>query len=170
MRFPAPKPADGHLKTTLSTEHHEELDELFDNLNLAESTPRTSLRELLLSEGEDRFEQLKNVLSERLEEGFGEAVFELGYENNGDSMKLTLDEWELAQKRLREAAKEIHAECDILLTKNVGGDKEAPSNIEKPGKDRSSSGKMLIRQSPTNIEDVIETRIAVVGNGELLCR
>jgi hypothetical protein len=53
-----------------------------------------------------------------------------------------------------------------LITKNVGGDKEAASTATNPSKDKSCSGKVLIRQTPAKIEDVIETRIAVVGNGE----
>jgi GTPase len=38
--------------------------------------------------------KLVNVLEARLEEGHGEMVFEVGFENNGDSMALTKDEWD----------------------------------------------------------------------------
>jgi Iap family predicted aminopeptidase len=52
------------------------------------------------------------------------------------------------------------------LTKNVGGEVEAESTTNKPDKAGECSGKILIRRVPTNVEDVIETRIAVVGNGK----
>jgi hypothetical protein len=81
-------------------------------------------------------------------------------------MNLTLDEWHKAYERLEHAAKDVRADCDLLLTKNVGGDKEAASTAGKTGKDKSCSGKILIRRVPPRIEDVIETRIAVVGNGK----
>jgi hypothetical protein len=155
----APAPAPEH--------HHEELDELFDNLDLADSAPRISLRELVLGTDDDTLQKLQDVLAQRIAEGFGEAVFELGYENNGDSMKLSLEEWDVAYKRLVEAAKRIRADCDLLLTKNVGGDKEEAASTGKPGKERACSAKVLIRQSPAKMEDIIETRIAVVGNGKL---
>lgn len=82
-------------------------------------------------------------------------------------MHFSKDEWNTAHARLVAAAKLIRADCELLLTKNVGGEKEATSTIAKPGKDASCSGKVLIRQVPAQIEKVIETRIAVVGNGKL---
>jgi hypothetical protein len=104
-------------------------------------------------------------------EGHGEAVFELGFENNGDSMQLTVDEWQPAHDRLVAAAKNLKADCELLITKYVGGDKEAKSTKEKTAKAGSGcSGKVLVRSVPSLPEDVIETRIAVVGNGELRLR
>ncbi|CAF3438472.1 unnamed protein product [Fusarium graminearum] len=154
--------------TDANTEHHEELDELFDNLDLADSAPRVPLKQLLLESGEDEddenLKQLENLVSDRLDEGFGECVFEIGYESHGESMNLTLDQWNHAYKTLQRAAKRVRADCDLLLTKNVGGDVEAASTSAGPVKDKSCSGKVLIRQTPSTIEDVIETRIAVVGN------
>lgn len=93
-------------------------------------------------------------------------MFELGFENSGDSMQLGLEEWNTAYARLAEAAKGAHADCQLLLTKHVGGDKEAPSTANSQEKVKHCSGKVLVRQTPQNIEDVIETRIAVVGNGK----
>lgn len=88
-------------------------------------------------------------------------MFEIGFENNGESMNLTKDEWDTALSRLNEAAAKERAECRILLTKNVGGDAEAETVNDK---EKDCSGKILIRQNPLTVEDVIETRIAVVGN------
>lgn len=124
------------------------------------------LKELLLGSDEKALEQLQKVVADRIAEGFGETVFELGYENNGASMGLVVDEWNTAYTRLEEASKRIRANCQLLITKNVGGEKEAPSTATQPSKVKGCSGKVLIRQIPKRIEDVIETRIAVVGNGE----
>ncbi|CAH0036515.1 unnamed protein product [Clonostachys solani] len=163
FRYPASHPA-AKEKSTEDAQHHEELDELFDNLDLDDSAPQVPLKELLLSSDDDSLKKLEDVITDRITEGFGETVFEVGFENNGDSMQLTPEEWDQAYKRLVEGAKRIRADCELLITKNVGGDKEAASTTAKPSKDKSCSGKILIRQIPSKTEDVIETRIAVVGN------
>ncbi|KAK1690006.1 elongation factor Tu GTP binding domain-containing protein [Colletotrichum godetiae] len=162
LRYPSAKPADVSKVTETPEHQHAELDELFDNLDLAEPTPSVRLKDLLLGTDDDTLQKLEGVLQERILEGHGEAVFELGFENNGESMGLSMDQWTAAYARLQEAAKSIRADCRTLITKNVGGDVEAPS--AQSGKDSHCSGKIMIRQTPTTVEDVIETRIAVVGN------
>jgi GTPase len=147
------------------TEHHEELDELFETLDLEDSAPRVPLKQLLLATDDASIQKLEKVVVERLAEGFGEAVFELGFEDSGEPMDLKIEEWNQAYRSLDEAAHRIRANCQLLMTKNVGGDVEAPSVAENPGKSKGCSGKVLVRQQPGVIEDVIETRIAVVGNG-----
>ncbi|KAF4831275.1 GTP-binding protein 1 [Colletotrichum tropicale] len=171
LRYPsAAKSTDAKAATAAAagTEHqHAELDELFDTLDLADAAgPGVRLKDLLLAaDGDNDDESLKkleDILSERITEGHGETVFELGFENNGDSMALSLEQWNAAYTRVQDAAKRIRAHCQLLITKNVGGDVEAPS--AKSGKDSHCSGKIMIRQTPATVEDVIETRIAVVGN------
>lgn len=148
-----------------SEHHHAELDELFDSLDLEESSaPVTRLRDLLLGTDDDTLHKLQDLLTARMDEGHGETVFELGFENNNDSLGLTLDEWNAAYKRLQDAAKLLHADCQVLVTRNVGGDVEAPSAAK--GKDKDCTGKIMIRRKPETVEEVIETRIAVVGNGK----
>lgn len=125
------------------------------------------MRDLLLAPPEDEtaLNKLTEVIEERLLEGHGEAVLDLGFENNGDSMRLTREEWDFSLARLAGAAKKFRAECDVLLTKGVGGKAEAESTAN--GKDaKDCTGKILIRQTPDTVESVIETRIAVVGNGK----
>lgn len=166
MKNPAEASASKATEADGSSEHHEELEELFDNLDLDESAPQVSLRDLLLHGDPESLQKLETLVSARLLEGYGETVFELGYDNSGESMQLTLDEWNSARSRLDEAAQRIRASCQLLITKNVGGDEEAASTATNPSKEKGCSGKILIRQTPNHIEDVIETRIAVVGNGE----
>ncbi|XXH04552.1 hypothetical protein Hte_010969 [Hypoxylon texense] len=167
LRYPSSKPATGAATTKSDpVEHHEELD-ILDSLNLGDSEPSVPLRELLLAPADDATarQKLADHIAERLLEGHREAVFDLGFENNGESMRFTLDEWNIALDRLKQTAKTIHADCDVLLTKNVGGEAEAESTASgNQTKGTDCTGKILIRQTPSNIEDVIETRIAVVGN------
>ena len=115
-----------------------------------------------MSQREEDLTKLLNILELRVDEGHGETIFEVGFENNGDNMALTREEWELSIKRLKLAASKLRADCQVLLTKNVGGDAEAESSATS--KEKDCSGKILIRQHPATVEEVIETRIAVVGN------
>ncbi|KAK3952234.1 GTP-binding protein 1 [Pseudoneurospora amorphoporcata] len=142
-------------------EHHAELDDILDSLNLSEPGPRIRLRDLLLSAPNDdgSLQRLADIVSERLDEGHGESVFDIGFENHGESMKLTKDDWEVAYKRLSQAAAKIGADCQLLLTKNLGGHLDGT-----PTRDGDVSGKVMIRRRPSAAEEVIETRIAVVGN------
>lgn len=38
--------------------------------------------------------ELKNIASNRLDEELGECVFEIEYDNHGNSMNLALDQWD----------------------------------------------------------------------------
>ncbi|KUJ10132.1 P-loop containing nucleoside triphosphate hydrolase protein, partial [Mollisia scopiformis] len=156
LRYPS---AAGTANPAL--EDHAELD-ILNSLDLADTSSSVRLKELLLSNDDDMLVKLVTLLETRIEEGHGETVFEIGFENNGDSMALTKDEWDMSMKRLREAAKNVRADCQVLLTKHVGGEEEAESAATE--KDKECSGKILIRQHPATVEEVIETRIAVVGN------
>lgn len=147
--------------TTNLVEDHAELD-ILNDLDLADTSPQVRLKELLLEHNDETLTKLVNLLELRIEEGHGETVFEIGFENNGDSMALSRDEWHVSMRRLVEAAKKCRADCQILLTKGVGGAAEGESVPEKD--DTGCSGKVLIRQHPATVEEVIETRIAVVGN------
>ncbi|KAH8668485.1 GTP-binding protein 1 [Xylariales sp. PMI_506] len=162
LRYPNSKSTTASVPNP-PVEHHEELD-ILDSLNLEDSEPQIPLRDLLLAEDEADLDKLVHAIDDRLQEGHGEAVFDVGFENNGDSMRLTRAEWDKALSKLRVAAKTLRADCDVLLTKNVGGNVEAESIVSGKDKDKDCSGKVLIRQAPSSAEAVIETRIAVVGN------
>ena len=106
-------------------------------------------------------QQLAGLLQNRIDEGHGETLFHLGQEDNGETMGFTKEQWDLALTRLGEAASTLKADVRVLLTYNVGGPDEAETQNPK---DKSCHGKLLIRQAPATPEEVIETRIAVVGN------
>ena len=105
--------------------------------------------------------QLAALVQTRIDEGHGETLFDLGLEDNGDSMGFSEQQWQYALARITEAARILKSDVRVLLTYNVDGPEESAT---KNAKDTSSHSKLLIRQSPSTPEDVIETRIAVVGN------
>lgn len=144
-------------------EDHAEL-EILDSLGLSD-TPRTvKLKDLLLGTGdasEDSLKELGETVQLRIDEGHGETLFDLGLEDGGDSMGFDIPQWETALKRLTEAAESLPAHCRILMTYNVGGEKESPVTNDRI---TGAWGKVLIRQDATNVEEVGEVRIAVVGN------
>lgn len=158
-------PSDsGYGTESTPAEDHDELN-IIDTLNLAESSAHVKLKELLLDTSDDdevTLQQLSSLIQNRLLEGHGETLFDLGQEDNGESMAFSKEQWDVALDRIRRAASFLKAECRLLLTRNVGGPEEAEIVNEK---DKNATGKLLIRQKPETIEDVIETRIAVVGNG-----
>ncbi|PSS12910.1 hypothetical protein M430DRAFT_105788 [Amorphotheca resinae ATCC 22711] len=156
LRYPS---TSGAASTTV--EEHAELD-ILNSLDLADVSPAVRLKELLLDNSEETLAKLVHVLENRMDEGHGETVFEIGFENNGESMALTKEDWDVALKRLVLAAQKVRADCRVLLTKGVGGEAEGEAVAGEKGKE--CSGKVLIRQHPATVEEVIETRIAVVGN------
>lgn len=157
-------PSDsGYSTQSTQCEEHAELD-ILDSLNLAETSTQVRLKDLLLDSGEDAevtLQQLSEVLQKRMLEGNGETLFDLGQEDNGESMSFSKEQWDVALDRIRRAAKLLQAECRILMTRNVGGPEEVETVNEKH---QNAMGKIMIRQEPETPEDVIETRIAVVGN------
>lgn len=163
----AAKPAAAGASSSLDDDINAELDDLLDTLEFSDKEPRLPLHKLLLSDDNDDdsailLDQLVELLTLRLDEGHGEALFDIGYEHNGDPMHLTKTDWDKAWARLQAAARKANADCQLLLTRNVGGDVE--SQLAANEKDKDCTGKVLIRQNPATVENVIETRIAVVGN------
>ncbi|EOD44232.1 putative gtp-binding protein [Neofusicoccum parvum UCRNP2] len=158
------KPLAADSTAAAVAEEHDELD-IIDQLGLDdESATAVRLKHILLDQGASADESvalLSNHLNARLLEGHGEALFDLGLEDNGDPMGFSKDDWDFALARLEQAAADVNADFRVLMTRNVGGDVDVgPANA----KDTSVSGKLIVRHRPESVDDVIETRIAVVGN------
>lgn len=149
-------------RLTVQTEHAE-LD-ILDQLDLGDDNVPINLKDLFLDDSavaDASLQQLTNIVQIRLNEGHGETLFDLGQDDNGDSLGFTKEQWGYALERLKQAAAALSADCKLLLTYNVGGPEESEVKNEKV---TGSYGKLLIRQKPQGIEGYIETRIAVVGN------
>jgi GTPase len=148
-------------------EDHDELD-IIDQLGLSDdATPHVRLRTLLLDPAESNVTSLSDYVQARLVEGHGEALFDLGLEDNGDSMGFTKEEWDIALKRLEDVVEELKADMKLLMTRNVGVVGEGEIEVGPlNAKEKGACGKLILRKRPESVDDVIETRIAVVGNGE----
>jgi GTPase len=142
-------------KSPAEAAEHDELD-ILETLGLADEAETVKLKELLLEESAR--EGLKELLRTRIEEGRGECLFDVGTENNGESMGLGKDEFATAIAAVRAAAKELRASVTVLMTKNTGD----PTDVETTSKDVSA--KVMVRRQPQGIDDLLEIRVAVVGN------
>lgn len=150
-------------QTSAVLEDHDELD-IIDQLGLSDETStRIPLKKLLLDPAEENVSALAEHLRIRLADGHGETLFDLGLEDNGDSMNFSKEEWDAALQRVGSVCEGLKADYRILMTKNVGGIVEV-SPLDT--KDKGASGKLIVRRRPESVDDVIETRIAVVGNGK----
>lgn len=143
-----------------STEDHDELD-ILESLGLADETDNVKMKELLLGHTDENKKKLKELLDTRMDEGRGECLFDVGTENNGEAMGLTKEEYTKALQWVREIAKELKAGVTVLLTKGTG----EVTDAEEGGKDGELQAKLLFRRMPDSMEDLLEIRVAVVGNG-----
>lgn len=107
---------------------------------------------------------LQGVLNGRLEEGHGEAILDLGTEDSGESMGMGKEEWGFALERVRHVAGLLGAEVKVLMTRGVGGEEEVVDEEGAKKSVKGAQGKVMVRRRPGSVDDVIETRIAVVGN------
>ncbi|OTA32352.1 hypothetical protein BTJ68_07952 [Hortaea werneckii EXF-2000] len=154
----------GNGAANASKQEHAELD-ILDTLDLADDKPKVRLKDLLLDDGEskdDSIKQLSEFIVSRIDEGHGECLFDVGLEDNGDTQALTEAEWDAALARIHGVLKPMNANIRPLITKNVPDSAVDVGNELK--KERGCVGKFLIRRQPEEVDNVIETRIAVVGN------
>jgi hypothetical protein len=161
-RHPQDQDSTYGTQSVVATEEHAELD-ILDSLNLSDEPVSPALKHLFLDKSDDADESvslLTGFVNGRLEEGHGEAMFDLGLEDNGDSMNFDKSDWDFALARLHSVTESLGADYRVLMTKNVGGDDE----VEVSPKEKACTGKLMIRRRPNSVDDVIETRIAVVGN------
>ncbi|CAO2651868.1 Nn.00g001510.m01.CDS01 [Neocucurbitaria sp. VM-36] len=142
-------------------EDHDELS-ILDELGLSDDTKsHVRLKTLLTDPAEENVAALAEHIKERLAEGHGEVLLDVGLEDSGDSMGFSKENWTSALERIGVVCEQIKADYKLLMTRNVDGDVEVGP---RDAKDTGVSGKMILRQRPENVDDVIETRIAVVGN------
>jgi hypothetical protein len=163
------RPLATAAKQAAHFEEHDELD-ILDSLGLAEESRAIRLKQVILDTDPDTesesVEKLKEYVKARLGNEHGEFLFDLGLEDNGDSMGFGKEQWEMALKRVTNVSNDVGADIKVLITRNVGvADNDEIEVGPKDGKDTACSGTLIIRRRPRGVDDVIETRIAVVGNG-----
>ena len=104
----------------------------------------------LVNPSAERFDRLVSQMKFRLDEGLGEALYEIGVADDGTPYGLDDAQLEASLATLKRMAKEIDAEVNIVHVKS--GLKPGHSMVEA-----------LVRALPS-ASGTIETRVAVVGN------
>ncbi|KAL1006195.1 hypothetical protein UPYG_G00069090 [Umbra pygmaea] len=101
-----------------------------------------------------RFEHLATQLKWRLQEGRGEAVYQIGVEDNGLLVGLSEGDMRASLKTLRRMAEKVGADITLLREREVDYDLER--NCRK-------IAEVLVRKVPDD-QQFLDLRVAVLGN------
>ncbi|XP_069023790.1 GTP-binding protein 2b isoform X2 [Embiotoca jacksoni] len=101
-----------------------------------------------------RFEHLATQLKWRLQEGRGEAVYQIGVEDNGLLVGLTEADMKASLKTLKRMAEKVGADITLLREREVDFDSER--NTRK-------IAEVLVRKVPDD-QQFLDLRVAVLGN------
>ncbi|KAF9152955.1 hypothetical protein BG015_004386 [Linnemannia schmuckeri] len=145
-----------------------------------------SLKEQFMNPTDANIESLQTLLAARIREGSGETLFEIGVEEDGAPMKLSDAEYETALTTVKTAAAAVGAEVAIMYEKSAGLSAGAPVVPESKDKDKETnvvavepslapttdvtdqptykSSYVMIRKTPKSVDELLELRVAVVGN------
>ncbi|XP_052394567.1 GTP-binding protein 2-like [Carassius gibelio] len=99
-----------------------------------------------------RFEHLATQLKWRLQEGRGEAVYQIGVEDNGLLVGLTEEDMKASLKTLRRMAEKVGADITLLRDREVDCDRA-----------RRKIAEVLVRKVPDD-QQFLDLRVAVLGN------
>nr|CAD7258932.1 unnamed protein product [Timema shepardi] len=103
---------------------------------------------ILVSPDEEQFVTLQNLLKERLRDGHGETIFDIGIGEDGDESGLETDQYEASLATLESLSIALDADCVLLRQRKI---------------DQGLTGQYLVRQR-VDTQDFLEIRVAVVGN------
>ncbi|KAI9282677.1 P-loop containing nucleoside triphosphate hydrolase protein [Sporodiniella umbellata] len=134
----------------VSALYHASLDATF----VEETVQRTLKERLIQGNAADR-QWLTETISARIEQGQGEALFEIGSEEDGTAMALTEQEYQTAIETLTAVAHGLEADLTDL---------EALIELEINKTPTTESSHVMIRKRCKTVQDVLEVRVAVVGN------
>lgn len=109
----------------------------------------------LVNPSSSRLEHLVTQMKWRLEEGNGEAIYEIGVEDNGILTGLTSADLEASLSTLEKMANRLGASLTVLREKYVESD-------EDEGDSRRAL-EILVRKVPDD-QEFIDLRLAVLGN------
>ncbi|KAJ0004734.1 hypothetical protein NQD34_010948 [Periophthalmus magnuspinnatus] len=100
-----------------------------------------------------RFEHLATQMKWRLQEGKGEAVYQIGVEDNGMLVGLSEEDMRASLKTLHLMAQKVGADITVLRQSEVDEDSDCPRSIAE----------VLIRKVPDD-QQFLDLRVAVLGN------
>ncbi|XP_028304011.1 GTP-binding protein 2-like isoform X3 [Gouania willdenowi] len=101
-----------------------------------------------------RFEHLATQLKWRLQEGRGEAVYQIGVEDNGLLVGLTEADMKASLKTLKRMAEKVGADIALLREREVDYDSD---------KTTRKIAEVLVRKVPDD-QQFLDLRVAVLGN------
>ncbi|MBN3324104.1 GTPB2 protein, partial [Atractosteus spatula] len=107
----------------------------------------------LVSPTQYRFEHLVTQMKWRLQEGRGEAVYQIGVEDNGLLVGLSEEDMRASLKTLRRMAEKVGADITVLREREVDYDSDVPRKIAE----------VLVRKVPDD-QQFLDLRVAVLGN------
>ncbi|XP_056616766.1 GTP-binding protein 2 [Triplophysa dalaica] len=107
----------------------------------------------LINPTEYRFEHLATQMKWRLQEGRGEAVYQIGVEDNGLLVGLSDDDMKASLRTLRRMAEKVGADITVLREREVDYDSD----------DQHKIAEVLIRKVPDD-QQFLDLRVAVLGN------
>ncbi|CAO3618334.1 unnamed protein product [Mucor fragilis] len=156
--------ADALCKTSISD--HKQQQTLVDSMldNLIHSTQENNgsakaLKEILLNPTQQDIDYLTNSISTRIDQGRGETLFEIGLEEDGSCMNLTQDEYNKCIETIRMVADKLQADFANIDELNTLDPTAKPANSTT-----SDVYHLMIRKRPQSVQDLLEIRVAVVGN------
>lgn len=106
------------------------------------------MKTALVSPNEKQFDLLQRRLKERLEDGRGETIFDVGVGEDGSESGLKQDEYDASVATLQSLAATLDADCVLLRQRKVA---------------EGVTGQYLVRRR-VDQQDFLEIRVAVVGN------
>uniref|UniRef100_A0A4W4H8D4 Tr-type G domain-containing protein n=1 Tax=Electrophorus electricus TaxID=8005 RepID=A0A4W4H8D4_ELEEL len=101
-----------------------------------------------------RFEHLATQLKWRLQEGRGEAVYQIGVEDNGLLVGLTEEDMTASLNTLRRMAEKVGADITLLREREVDYESDRA---------RRKIAEVLVRKVPDD-QQFLDLRVAVLGN------
>uniref|UniRef100_A0A3B4UCH1 GTP binding protein 2 n=1 Tax=Seriola dumerili TaxID=41447 RepID=A0A3B4UCH1_SERDU len=114
---------------------------------------RKKIRLKLVNPTQYRFEHLATQMKWRLQEGRGEAVYQIGVEDNGMLVGLSEEDMRASLKTLHRLAEKVGADITVLREREVDYDSDEPRKIAE----------VLIRKVPDD-QQFLDLRVAVLGN------
>ncbi|KAJ3103986.1 GTP-binding protein 1 [Phlyctochytrium planicorne] len=160
-----------NVSLSTAKEDTENIFDTFGKLEDGQGINSPHLKQLYLKGDEASFDSLFKHVEGRMRQGQGETIVELGVEDDGTSMNLTEEEYKTALAVLTKVADKLKSDVTLLHERRNLILSTTTESDDAPVPAAASSsispyyfGHALVRQRPGSVEDLLELRIAVVGN------
>ncbi|KAJ3222548.1 Short integuments 2, mitochondrial [Clydaea vesicula] len=111
-----------------------------------------------------------DTIKKLLLDGNGEILLDVGVDDDGNSLNLSDEDFEHYMNELTNIAHELESEATLLKKRsnikfrNQGNNSTKENELKTTDRDCYNYGHVLIRKRCGKIEDLLEIRVAVVGN------